>query len=203
MKRNDHQDTQAKTLTMPSLEANGLNTLFQFRNDEPVLYDDALKGELGTVLNPDKIIGLRETHTLEEYLRDDAAHELQGSGVTLQTWEVLDPPPYKRPLKPRDDHLLFPFLIMEAKAGATGASWRDIRLQTAFPIKALLDAQNSLIRAGARGHGLRPLVWFVYNRGEEWRVSAAFIHENRTKKKAAGRPEYVSLFAGILVCISY
>jgi hypothetical protein len=87
------------------------------------------------------------------------------------------------------DPLLFPFLIFEAKGGMGAESFMHMEIQTAFPIKHALKLQYDLLKT--RGNTMDvpggPLVWFLANHGENWRVYAAFVYEEED------RPNYVRL----------
>jgi hypothetical protein len=67
-------------------------------------------------------------------------------------------------------------------------------MQTALPIRTLLDAQDAL----SRGTGLQsqwkvgPLVWFLANKGEDWRLSAAFKEKGKESPDTVGDSDYVS-----------
>lgn len=75
------------------------------------------------------------------------------------------------PFKDSVDPLLFPFLILEAKSETSSNGFDDIQVQTAFPIWSLLKLQEGL-HAKVRNIGPEtgPLVWFLANRGDAWRV---------------------------------
>jgi hypothetical protein len=91
--------------------------------------------------------------------------------------------------------LLFPFLILEAKCEKGAQSFEQMEIQTAFPIMNALRLQYDLLKT--RGNTMDvpggPLVWFSANRGEDWRVYAAFVHGEE------GRPNYVSIHVHMLV----
>lgn len=80
------------------------------------------------------------------------------------------------PFKQVGDPLLFPFLILEAKS-AKGEDFYSIQLQTAFPIRTLLKMQSDLQNECGQLISWQggPLVWFLSNRGEDWRVAACFV----------------------------
>jgi len=67
--------------------------------------------------------------------------------------------------------LLMPFLIVEAKADNSSDGFDNILMQTAFPIWALLRMQENL-RDLTTGYSSQtsPLVWFIANRGDCWRL---------------------------------
>ena len=86
--------------------------------------------------------------------------------------EALRATPFRRIGEP----LLFPFLILEAKS-AKGEDFESIKNQTAFPIRTLLKIQADLRNeCGQRIYWQGgPLVWFLSNRGEDWRLAACFV----------------------------
>lgn len=96
------------------------------------------------------------------------------------------------PFGDKCEPLLFPFLILEAKANES-PSFQLIQTQTAFPIRALLELQHKL-----RSHSTIllpfPLVWFLANRGSEWRIYACFIETSDIMKALNGQSnkQYVS-----------
>ncbi|KAL2866007.1 uncharacterized protein BJX67DRAFT_382389 [Aspergillus lucknowensis] len=63
----------------------------------------------------------------------------------------------------------FPFLVLEAKSEKGSVGFESIERQTAFPVRAMLGIQKSL-DSGADLPQIVPLVWFLANRGDEWRV---------------------------------
>jgi len=83
--------------------------------------------------------------------------------------------------------LLFPFLVLEAKSEKSPENFEHMEIQTAFPIKNALQLQYDLLKAKGNRMDVPggPLVWFLANRGEDWRVYGAVVHEED------GRPNYV------------
>ncbi|OQE08712.1 hypothetical protein PENFLA_c129G10443 [Penicillium flavigenum] len=109
--------------------------------------------EIGTKF-PDMIIGLQRSPTL------NAA--LQGHSRLVSS-----------PVKDAE-HILFPFLILEAKSEIQTPGFTAIEKQTAFPIKRLVDIQKSLRKRRQEPEG-NSLVWFLAFSGDEWRVYAQRI----------------------------
>lgn len=73
-----------------------------------------------------------------------------------------------------DKKALYPFLVLEAKAEKHSIGFEAIEVQTAFPIRACLKLQCDLQQAyGTEAKPLNPLVWFIANQGDEWRVYAS------------------------------
>lgn len=82
------------------------------------------------------------------------------------------------PFKSTNRALLYPFLVLEAKSEKSADGFLDIELQTAFAIRELLRIQHELnVTSNERGDWDGwPLVWFLSNKGEQWRVHVAHIH---------------------------
>jgi hypothetical protein len=72
-------------------------------------------------------------------------------------------------------HVVYPFLLIEAKRAAAAPAFVAIEAQTAFPVRRLLMLQEDL----GRESGLKfdPLVWFFAYRGEEWRLYAGTLQK--------------------------
>ncbi|KAJ5436912.1 Peptidase S58 DmpA/arginine biosynthesis protein ArgJ [Penicillium cf. griseofulvum] len=98
---------------------------------------------------PDRVIGLRRTPIL---------------GAALQGHANLVACPVKDA-----DHIMFPFLIIEAKSEIQTSGFTAIEKQTAFPIKRLLDIQKDLRKRRQEPEG-HSLVWFLAFSGDEWRL---------------------------------
>jgi hypothetical protein len=108
---------------------------------------------------------------------------------------VLGLPLPKQPIQQSGDRQLFPFLVLEAKSAMSGADWHSIQMQTAFSIRTFLQTQHRL-RAAAGPHSRwesGPFVWFFSNRGEDWKLHAAFIREGVERRHAVGNIDYVSV----------
>lgn len=179
----------------------GLNQIFGHREDEQVRLDRAVAAQLHKdIQKPDTIFGLRETRNIENLLYDTKKRELElESGVAIQDkqlHELLDPSPLNQPISQKGDKLLFPFLVLEAKSGTSDSDWYSIQMQTAFPIKAFLDTQNRLRNATALKSKWRsgPLVWFFANKGEDWKLSAAYMEQGHPRIGVTGSVDYVSIF---------
>jgi hypothetical protein len=173
-----------------------------------VLHDPQLASEFKSSQKPDKIFGLRHTRRIEDLLNDTAGDQFQYTTVASSTpaeishqvHEVLDPSPYERPLKQVGEKLLFPFFILEAKAGVSATDWHSIQMQTSLPIRTLLESQKSLLRATGpySKWNSGPLVWFVSNMGEFWRLSAAFVRNGRENPRNLGSIDYVSFRSWVI-----
>lgn len=85
------------------------------------------------------------------------------------------------PFRVEDEPLLFPFLVLEAKSEKSADSFMNIEIQTAFAIRELLMIQDNLRQtAGSiEDQSSIPLVWFLSNRGEQWRVYICYIEHSR------------------------
>jgi hypothetical protein len=126
-------------------------------------------------------------------LYDGAKRQFQDTDdVERQVHEMLG---LNQPLRMTGDRILFPFLVLESKSGDSSYSWHRIQMQTAFSIKTFLDTQNRL-RSAAGTHSkwkTGPLVWFLANRGEDWRLYASFMQPSPTKSHTIGSYNYVSI----------
>lgn len=127
---------------------------------------------------PDRVYGLRRTRRIERILdladrRSDADDCFIGSNLN------------STPFHSDGEPLLFPFLVSEAKSEKSGSSWSDIEVQTSFAIRRVLLIQDGLWQAADREDNWEggPLVWFLSNKGECWRVSIAYIDTNSTAQR--------------------
>jgi len=88
--------------------------------------------------------------------------------------------------KHKNKLLLFPFLVIEAKAeDREGPHACDI--QTAFPIWKMLKIQEELQEKTGKSLNYRgPLLWYISYQGTNWEVSGCYTAERN------GKPSYVS-----------
>ena len=116
------------------------------------------------------------------------------------------------PFKEGTEPLLFPFLVLEAKAEKSSNGFVDIQTQTMFPVRALFKLQEDLQLEMLKSqqdlrdemvdtteNDLGPLVWFFANRGDSWRVYGCYITDDQP-------PHYVSerlLLRGTLTLPQY
>ncbi|KAL2831480.1 hypothetical protein BDW59DRAFT_140211 [Aspergillus cavernicola] len=110
------------------------------------------------VKKPDAVVGLRNNPQIREMLdniTDIASHPAN------------------------DPDMLFPFLVLEAKSEVGGPGFQSIETQTAFPIRSLVNFQESLNQH--REARRPPLVWFLAYQGDLWRVYACIQDDNLTK----------------------
>jgi hypothetical protein len=147
-------------------------------------------------LKPDRIVGFAATSSLKELLQRSYAHG---------TFEDSQRPTLKELLKTSINRekggevLHFPFLILEAKAEKGSDGFKSIEVKTALPIMQALNCQYELMKIPGNTAEVPggPLVWFFANRGEHWRVYAAYIIENEEEK-----PTYVSVpDCGLVNCL--
>ena len=158
-------------------------------NHGPDVYKDLEEKE-----RPDRIYyGLRHTRNIENLLNDTvkrSTNEPEGSLDGTQVQELLD-----QPIQQSGDPQLFPFLVLEAKSGTSSSDWHSIQMQTAFTIRTFLATQNSL--HAATGLNSRwdsgPLVWFFSNRGEDWKLCAAYVEKGQKRSDTVGTTDYVSV----------
>jgi len=130
---------------------------------------------------PDRVFGLRKTKAFESAL------DLLESSTQCIEGRLTERSIFRcSPFKDCNDPLLFPFLILEAKPEKTSKGFDDIQIQTAFPIWALLKIQEGLQAKVSEGTlTVGPLVWFIANRGDYWRIYGCYITKGE-------RPQYVS-----------
>lgn len=117
------------------------------------------------VQHPDRVYGLRQTRNFEDCLL-----------ARLPNGELLEDTLCSQPHLNTGKPLLYPFLVIEAKAGQAADDWLSIRLQTAFPIYTYLQTQQDLrLCAGEKSQWASgPLVWFFMSRGDDWRLCLAY-----------------------------
>lgn len=176
-------------LIFASSEAIGLNRIFTHREEEIILHAPDLEKELAKEQHPDRIYGLRQTRNFEETLYSHA--NTVPTHVDTLVRDLVN----VSPLSPDGDPLLFPFLILEAKSGKSEDDWHSIKLQTAFPIRASLDVQNSVRLASGADCRWKagPLVWFFMNKGSDWQLCAAYIQESLCTGRKSKTLDYVWL----------
>ena len=172
------------------------NQLFSRRSEEFVLHAPEIQKQLPKREKPDAIYGLRQTRNIKILLDSPAKPRLPGAveGNPAQVRDLLLP----SPVEPKGVPLLFPFFVLEAKSAISGDDWHSIRMQRAFSIRTFLEAQRQLQeRAGDSSRWQPgPLVWFVMNRGEDWRISVAYTQDDRPEPGRIGRTDYVSASGG-------
>jgi hypothetical protein len=127
------------------------------------------------IKKPDRIHGLRATKIFEQLFKQPYIHEDDSTNSATCVKDVVN-----GSVNPDDGStLLFPFLVHEAKKEKGAESFGEIEIQSCFPIKNALDAQYKLQKL--KGNELDvpggPLVWFLCNRGETWRVYGATVYE--------------------------
>ncbi|OQV09476.1 hypothetical protein CLAIMM_13594 [Cladophialophora immunda] len=156
----------------------GLNPLFDDRADEEIQYEDEIRTKLAKGKKPDRVVGLRLTKRLDRIL-----HETEGREGDLIA-DSIRTTPFQPSMKP----LLFPFLLIEAKSEKSPDAFSKIDAQSGFALRSLLQLQRDLLHASAenRQSGVEPLVWYLAYRGEQWRLSGAYVEE----KQHASRPNY-------------
>lgn len=147
---------------------------------EVILHDPLLRSQVRKQ-EPDRVYGLQATKNFEELLSEPMCNATS-KGSTIG--ENIKTSPFKESTEP----LLFPFLILEAKAERSLNGFMDIQTQTMFPILALLKLQQDLQSTvdGSDRSDLNPLVWFFANRGDSWRLYGCYITDDE-------EPRYVSI----------
>jgi hypothetical protein len=107
---------------------------------------------------PDRIFGLETTATFDRYVSNKENDTIRHSPFA-------------------NGKVLYPFLIIEAKSEKGSPGFESIESQTAFPIRSLLQLQDKLARH--TGIKMNPLLWFLANQGDEWRVYAAVVDKSQ------------------------
>jgi hypothetical protein len=90
--------------------------------------------------------------------------------------------------------LHFPFLVMEAKAENSHEGFDYAEVKSGLPIIAALKCQYEMMKIAANTVEVPggPLVWFLANRGEHWRIYAAYVVEDQDQE-----PSFVGIFSRI------
>ncbi|OQV10921.1 hypothetical protein CLAIMM_14842 [Cladophialophora immunda] len=123
--------------------------------------DDDLDG-YSISMTPDRVVGLRLNGRYRRYI---------GAAPSQLMHTCLK----------EKSSLLYPFLVLEAKREQDAPGFQSIGQQTAFPIRRMLQTQQSLLQKAAESiseppeYLVDPLVWFLCNQGEIWRLYAAVI----------------------------
>ncbi|KAG4272969.1 hypothetical protein FPRO04_10049 [Fusarium proliferatum] len=147
------------------IQEQGISPLFDDRAEEAIIYSNELRAELPKREDrPDRVYGLQVTERLSRLLL--AAETVRSS-----------------PFRQDGDPLVFPFLVIEAKSEKGCDAFTDTQVQTAFAIRELLSIQDQLARLAEEDTewDAGPLVWFLSYKGEQWRVCAAYIHDQNGK----------------------
>jgi hypothetical protein len=174
-----HKIAIASSNSLRSYEI-GTNPLFDDRTQEVIIHDSLLRSQLPKQ-EPDRVYGLQETNNFEKLLSSPVPRALTNDDdITLR--DFVKSSPFKDGVEP----LLFPFLILEAKSGKSSSGFYEIQTQTAFPIFALLKLQEDLLAqvrkvgtaGGGGGGAVKPLIWFLANRGDAWRVYGCCLSES-------------------------
>ncbi|RHZ51806.1 uncharacterized protein CDV56_106392 [Aspergillus thermomutatus] len=137
----------------------GSSSLFAHRSDTPLQYhcEDRRLLEQGIPQRiPDLIIGLEHTASLKQLLPKS---------------QSLKHSPFI------DGHASYPFLLIEAKSEKGSPGFESVERQSAFPLRTLLKLQQDLQQVNQIF--ISPLVWFMANQGDEWRVYACVVDGTR------------------------
>lgn len=173
----------------------GLNQIFNFRADEEVHHGPEVAKELGKRECPDRVYGLRKTRNIELLLYDIAAAQRLDPEVSTNPGQAGQSSALRfmnQPMNAKGDRQLFPFLVLEAKTGSSD-EWHAINMQTAFSIRTFLDSQQQLYSAASAlsDWKARPMVWFFSNKGENWRLCAAYTEDAPAERDRVGTTVYV------------
>lgn len=131
---------------------NALQLPFPYRGNEPIIDNSVpeYKKKILRTQRPDLVFGLRQTAKLQSLLAGNP--------------DIVDTPFEKSPSPS------FPFLLLEAKPEFGCPGFTSVEEQSAFPLRTLLNIQKNVpTTAEAR---FEPLVWFMANQGDEWRIYA-------------------------------
>jgi hypothetical protein len=149
---------------------------------------------------PDRVHGLQSTASLEKLLQQrSGAQSLLNSEPSQRLADIL-----QTSCNPDDSgkRLLFPFLVMEAKRGRQGSDFDEVEIQTAHPIRHSLVLQwelhqnefNQMQMPGG------PLVWFLANVGERWRVYGCYVDTSGNRSQPSWVSYHYLMFALLLMC---
>lgn len=142
-----------------------MNPLFDNRAEEMVMYNPLVSLH-DVPRKPDRVIGLKKTRAF--------ANLLEASNLSDDIKST--------PFVESQDPLLFPFLVLEAKREKSSDGFEEIQTQTAFPIWELLQLQEGIsANVPQETHSNAPLVWFIANRGDNWRVYCCYITDEDPK----------------------
>jgi hypothetical protein len=164
----------------------GMSELFSCRVQEKVHALGQTDSDLpNPKKEPDRIHGLQRTKNFEKLLQTPYAHEDSQHDQRRLIGEVIKS---SVNIDNGGDPLLFPFLVLEAKGEKGSENFEQMEVQTSFPIKNALQLQYDLLKTPGNIMEVPggPLVWFLANRGEDWRVYGAVVHEEE------GRPNWAS-----------
>ncbi|GFG09692.1 hypothetical protein IFM5058_04552 [Aspergillus udagawae] len=137
----------------------GSNLLFSDRSGTLFLYhseDRRLLEQGVSPRKPDRIIGLEHTASLKQLL--PRSQSLRHSPFT-------------------DGLVSYPFVLIEAKSEKGSPGFESVERQSAFPLRTLLKLQQDLQQVNQVS--ISPLVWFMANQGDEWRVYACLVDGTR------------------------
>ena len=149
-----------------------MNRLFDDRVDEVIYYEEQLSKVLKKRQKPDRIYGLRaDNNRLGRLLSESRDRDDRLLGDRIASC----------PFSSKSEDLHFPFLVLEAKSEKASDSSSSIEAQSAFAIRALLVLQHKLKQEAEKECqcGFAPLVWFLSNKGEDWRIAAAYAGQDR------------------------
>ncbi|KAK5326128.1 hypothetical protein LTR70_002128 [Exophiala xenobiotica] len=112
---------------------------------------DVYDHQLIPKLEPDRVFGINRIGAVEEYTK----------ALPLVRHSPFRSAP----------HILYPFLVIEAKSGPGAAECSDVDQQTAFPLRTCLMLQEKLRLK-------HPLVWYMQYKGNEWRLAACVLQDD-------------------------
>jgi hypothetical protein len=164
-----------------------MSEIFTTRIQEAVYHDraDPSRGK-PIKKEPDRIIGLRQTSTIQRLLQKPYVHGASGENQPRFVGDI------KNCINPENggSPLLFPFLVLEAKSEKGAIGFERIEAQSSLPIFQCLKLQYELMKITGNTVDVPggPLVWFFANAGENWRVYAGYIIERDDVPKYVSSP---------------
>lgn len=113
---------------------------------------DVYDHQLIPKLEPDRVFGINRIGAVEEYTK---------------VLPLVRHSPFRSA-----PHILYPFLVIEAKSGPGAAECSDVDQQTAFPLRTCLMLQEKLRLK-------HPPVWYMQYKGNEWRLAACVLQNDQ------------------------
>lgn len=118
--------------------------------------DDEVPSIKHPVRKPDTVVGLNVTVSIERYIKE---------------MPYLKHTPFSK-----DNGIVYPFFVSEAKPGDQNSGFRSIDEQTALPIHTSLMLQKRLCEASKVE--ILPLVWYMAYKGNLCALSVAILQED-------------------------
>lgn len=141
-----------------------MTKIFASTSDAQAQYDSAVQERISNE-QPDAVYGLRRTERFEELL--------QGPQDPNARITIYD-----------NNEIIFPFLILEAKAETSTDNLHTIENQVGLAISEMLNIQSRLFESTGRldYEDTGPIVWFIATKGDLWKIHVAYIDMVRGKQ---------------------